>query len=101
VETIVVRPGTDNVFRLRAQLKPSTLAFDWKPADALVKIDGVQRTARDTLTQPFELRSPRGPASFQHRVDYEITRPGYAPEHGSTLVEPGKAEVLRGALEPR
>ena len=101
VETIEVRPGSDNVFRLRAQLKPSTLAFDWKPADAVVKIGDVQRTAHDSLTHPFELRSPRGPASFQYRVDYEISRPGYATEQGSTMVEPGKAETLRGALEPR
>ncbi|MBF5040994.1 serine/threonine protein kinase [Aggregicoccus sp. 17bor-14] len=101
VETIEVRAGADNIFRLRAQLKPSTLAFDWKPADAVVKIGDVQRTAHDSLSHPFELRSPRGPASFQHRVDYEISRPGYATEQGSTMVEPGKAETLRGALEPR
>jgi hypothetical protein len=101
VETIEVRAGGDNVFRLRAQLKSSTLAFDWKPADAVVKIDGVERTARESLTHPFELRSPRGPASFQHRVDYEISRPGYRTEQGSTMIEPGKADTLRGALEPR
>jgi serine/threonine-protein kinase len=100
-ETIEVRPGADNVFRLRAQLKPSTLAFDWKPADALVKIGDVQRTARESLAQPFELSSPRGPASFQHKVDYEISRPGYETERGTTLIEPGKADVLRGSLEPR
>ena len=98
VETVEVRPGVENVFRLRAQLKPSRLSFEYQPPEAVVRIGATQRTARESLEQPFDIRSPRGPASFQHRVEYEVSAPGYLSEQRVALIEPGKPVVLRGSL---
>jgi serine/threonine-protein kinase len=98
LETVDVRPGAENVFRLRAQLKPSKLSFDYQPPEAVVHVNGTLRTARESLEHPFDISSPRGPASFQHRVDYEVSAPGYRPERKSVLVEPGKPTVLHGSL---
>lgn len=98
LETVDVRPGTENVFRLRAQLKPSKLSFDYQPPEATVRLNGTLRPARESLEHPFEVSSPRGPASFQHRVEYEVSAPGYRTERKSVLVEPGKPTVLHGSL---
>jgi serine/threonine-protein kinase len=97
-ETIEVRAGQENVFRLRALLKPSQVSFAYEPADALVRVGSELRTARESLEHPFEIQSPRGPASFQHRVEYEVSHNGFLSEKRVTSVVPGKSIVLRGAL---
>ncbi|RYZ42004.1 MAG: serine/threonine protein kinase [Myxococcaceae bacterium] len=99
-ETIDVKPEGENVFRLRALLKPSQLTLDYQPPDATVRVGGVEKTARDSIQQPFDIRSPRGPASFQHRVEVEIASPGYKTEKRVVLLEPGKPTTLRGSLSP-
>ncbi|WP_224370124.1 serine/threonine-protein kinase [Hyalangium versicolor] len=98
VEPIEVVEDMENVFRLRAQLKPSKLSFDYTPADAQIRVGKEQRTARESVEHPFDITSPRGPASFQHRVEYEISSPGYRTEKRVVLVEPGKPITLRGSL---
>jgi hypothetical protein len=98
VETIDVVPGAENVFRLRAQLKPSRLSFDYQPPEAQVRVGKELRTARDSQEHPFNIQSPRGPASFQHRVEYEVSYPGYRTEKRMVLVEPGKPVTLSGSL---
>ncbi len=97
-ERIEVLPGQENVFRLRAWLKPSKVSFAYEPADALVRVEGEVRSARESLQQPFEIQSPRGPATFQHRVEYEVSHPGFLPEKRVALIEPGKSTPLKGAL---
>ncbi|WP_375744852.1 protein kinase [Corallococcus interemptor] len=99
-ETITVKPDGENVFRLRALLKASQLAMDYQPPDATVRVGDVERTAHDSLQHPFDIRSPRGPASFQHRVEVEISSPGYKTEKRVVLLEPGKPTTLRGRLAP-
>jgi serine/threonine-protein kinase len=98
VETIDVAAGAENVFRLRAQLRPSLLSFDYQPTEAQVRVAGELRTARESLEHPFDVRSPRGPASFQHRVEYEVSCPGYRTEKRVVMVEPGKPITLSGSL---
>jgi hypothetical protein len=98
VETIDVATDAENVFRLRAQLKPSRLSFDYQPADAQVRVGGELRTARESLEHPFTIQSPRGPASFQHRVEYEVSYPGYRTEKRVVMIEPGKPITLSGSL---
>ncbi|WNG37364.1 protein kinase [Archangium violaceum] len=97
-ETIEVQPGAENVFRLRALLKSSRLSFMFEPADALVRVGGEVRTVRETQEHPFEIQSPKGPATFQHRVEYEVSHNGYLTEKRVALVEPGKSTTVRGAL---
>jgi hypothetical protein len=98
VETIDVATDAENVFRLRAQLKPSRLSFDYQPTEAQVRVAGEVRTARESLEHPFEIHSPRGPASFQHRVEYEVSYPGYRTEKRVAMIEPGKPTTLSGSL---
>ncbi|MDC0707781.1 protein kinase [Stigmatella sp. ncwal1] len=98
VDTIQVAPDADNVFRLRALLKGSRLSFDYQPSEAQVRVGEELRTARETLEHPFDIQSPRGPASFQHRVEYEVSHPGYRTEKRAVMVEPGKPITLRGSL---
>lgn len=97
-ESIEVRPGAENVFRLRAQLKASRLSFAYEPADALVRVGGEVRTVRESQERPFDIQSPKGPASFQHRVEYEVSHNGYLTEKRAALIEPGKSTTLRGSL---
>jgi len=97
-ESIEVRAGQENVFRLRALLKSSRVSFAYEPADALVRVGTELRTARESLERPFEIQSPRGPASFQHRVEYEVSHNGFLSEKRVASVEPGKSIVLRGVL---
>jgi serine/threonine-protein kinase len=97
-ETVEVKPGQENVIRLRAQLKASRLSFEYSPPEAVVRVGTTLRSARESLATPFEIQSPRGPASFQHRVEYEVSAPGYLTEKRVALLEPGKPTVLRGSL---
>ncbi|MCY1077874.1 serine/threonine-protein kinase [Archangium lansingense] len=97
-ETIEVKPGEENIFALRALLKSSRLSFVYEPADAVVRVGGETRTVRESQTRPFEIRSPRGPASFQHRVEYEVSYNGYLTEKRVANIEPGQSTTLRGAL---
>jgi eukaryotic-like serine/threonine-protein kinase len=97
-ETIEVRPGAENVFRLRAQLKSSRLSFQYEPAEAVVRVGGEVRGVRESQEHPFEIQSPRGPATFRHRVEYEVSHAGYLTEKRVALIEPGKSTTLRGAL---
>jgi serine/threonine-protein kinase len=97
-ETIEVRPGEENVFRLRAQLKSSQLSFQYEPVDAVIRLGGEVRSVRESQERPFEIHSPRGPATFQHRVEYEVSHNGYLTEKRVALIEPGKSTTLRGAL---
>ncbi|RKG89033.1 serine/threonine protein kinase, partial [Corallococcus sp. CA049B] len=99
-ETIDVKPDGENVFRLRALLKASQLSMNYQPPDATVRVGDVERTASASLQHPFDIRSPRGPASFQHRVEVEISAPGYKTEKRVVLLEPGKPTTLRGSLAP-
>jgi serine/threonine-protein kinase len=101
-ETITVRPGQENVFRLPAELKPSHLAFDYQPKDAQVTVEDLPpRSVAQSVLTPFEVRSAKGPASFQHSVTYEIRREGYATEHKTVLIPAGQTVVLHGKLAPR
>ena len=100
-ETVTVRASGDNVFRLPAELKPSRVSFDYQPTDARVTVDGqTSRTAMQSLRTPFDVRSPKGPASFQHSVSYEVRREGYATEHKTVLIPAGQTVVLHGKLAP-
>ncbi|MFP2963392.1 serine/threonine protein kinase, partial [Myxococcus sp. 1LA] len=100
VDTIDVQPTGDNVFHLRAQPKPSRLSVDFEPAGAQVRVGDELRSSAESLKSPFEVRSPRGPAGFQHTVVVEISHPGYVPERRVVHLRPGEPTTLRGSLRP-
>ncbi|ATB48302.1 serine/threonine-protein kinase [Corallococcus macrosporus] len=100
VDTIDVQPGGDNVFHLRAQPKASRLSVDFEPAGAQVRVGDQLRSAAESVKDPFEIRSPRGPAGFQHTVVVEISHPGYVPERRVVHLRPGDPTTLRGSLRP-
>jgi serine/threonine-protein kinase len=98
--TIEVKPDGPNQFPIPAELKPAKLSFDFSPASAQVTVGQETRPASVTQKNPFEIHSPKGPVSFQHTVDYEVTAKGFKPQHKRVLVPPGKTTVLQGHLEP-
>jgi serine/threonine-protein kinase len=100
VDTIDVRADGENVFHLRAQPKPALLSFNYQPADAMVRVNEQLRTASESLQEPFEVRSPRGPAGFQHTVVVEITHPGFQPQKRVVHLRPGERTNLSGSLTP-
>lgn len=100
VDTIDVQPEGDNVFHLRAQPKASRLSVDFEPAGALVRVGDELRSAEDSVKTPFEVRSPRGPAGFQHTVVVEVSHPGYVSERRVVHLRPGEPTTLRGSLRP-
>ncbi|QSQ15815.1 serine/threonine-protein kinase [Myxococcus landrumensis] len=100
VETIDVRADAENVFHLTAQPKPSSLSFQYEPAEATVRVGDQVRTARDTAEHPFEVRSQRGPAGFLHTVTVEISHPGFKTERYPVQLRPGEPKILSGSLRP-
>jgi hypothetical protein len=98
--TVDVVPGTPLTLAIPARLKPALLRFDFEPPGARVRIGGTTRSAADSLAHPFEVPSPRAPTRFLHRVDYEVTLPGYQPVHASVDVLPGATRTLSGKLVP-
>ncbi|MFY2559504.1 protein kinase domain-containing protein [Corallococcus terminator] len=100
VETIDVQPDGENTFHLRAQPKSAPLSLEYEPAEATVRVGDQVRTARDSVQHPFEIRSPRGPAGFQHTVTVEISHPGFKTERRVVHLRPGEPTLLHGSLRP-
>jgi serine/threonine-protein kinase len=98
VETIHVSEEGKKEFHLGAQPKASRLSLDYQPADATVRVGDQLRTAGESLQQPFEVRSPRGPGGFQHTVVVELFHPDYRSERRVVHLRPGESTVLRGSL---
>ncbi len=99
-ERIEVSAGGENVFRLGPQPRASLVSFDFTPAEATVRVGTESRSAAASLEQPFVVRSPKGAPSFQHRVTYEVSAPGFATERREVLLEAGETLTLRGTLSP-
>jgi len=100
VDSIDVQAEGDNVFHLRAQPKASRLSVDFEPAGAQVRVGDELRTVEESLASPFEVRSPRGPAGFQHTVVVEVSHPGFVSERRVVHLRPGEPTTLRGSLRP-
>jgi Protein kinase domain len=98
--TVDVVRGTPLTLAIPARLKPALLRFDFEPSAARVRIGPLTRSAADSLDHPFEVPSPRAPTRFLHRVDYEVTLPGYQSVHASVDVLPGATRTLSGKLVP-
>jgi serine/threonine-protein kinase len=98
--TVDVVPGTPLTLAIPARLKPALLRFEFEPSTARVRIGALTRSAADSLEHPFEVPSPRAPTRFLHRVDYEVTLPGYRSVHASVDVLPGATRTLSGRLVP-
>jgi serine/threonine-protein kinase len=97
IDVIAGRPGT---LAIPARLKAAELRFAFEPASAEVRIGDVTRAAGESLSHPFEIASPRAPTRFVHRVDYEVTAPGYRPVRSSVEILPGATRTLTGRLVP-
>jgi serine/threonine-protein kinase len=97
IEVIAGKPAT---LAIPARLKSAELRFAFEPASAQVRIGDVTRAAGESLSHPFEIASPRAPTRFVHRVDYEVTAPGYRTVHSSVEILPGAIRTLSGRLVP-
>ncbi|HTS83354.1 MAG TPA: serine/threonine-protein kinase [Myxococcaceae bacterium] len=95
VDVVAGRPGT---LAIPARLKPALLRFAFEPPSAEVRVGEVTRVAEESLAHPFEIPSPRAPTRFMHRVEYEVTAPGYQPVRSTVEVLPGATRTLTGKL---
>jgi eukaryotic-like serine/threonine-protein kinase len=97
IEVIAGKPET---LAIPARLKSSELRFSFEPSSAQVRIGEVTRPAAESLARPFEIASPRAPTRFVHRVEYEVTAPGYRPLRSSVEILPGATRTMTGKLVP-
>jgi serine/threonine-protein kinase len=100
VVPIEVVAGKPETLAIPARLKPAELRFAFEPASAQVRIGEVTRPASESLARPFEIASPRAPTRFVHRVEYEVSAPGYRPLRSSVEILPGATRTLTGKLVP-
>ncbi|HEY1416537.1 MAG TPA: serine/threonine-protein kinase [Myxococcaceae bacterium] len=100
VVPIEVVAGKPDTLAIPARLKPAELRFAFEPSSAQVRIGEVTRPASESLARPFEIASPRAPTRFVHRVEYEVSAPGYRPLHSSVEILPGATRTLSGKLVP-
>ena len=100
VVPIEVVAGKPETLAIPARLKPAELRFAFEPSSAQVRIGDLTRPAAESLARPFEIASPRAPTRFVHRVDYEVTAPGYRPVRSSVEILPGASRTLTGKLVP-
>ncbi len=100
VVPIDVVAGKPETLAIPARLKPAELRFAFEPSSAQVRVGEVSRAAADSLAHPFEIASPRAPTRFVHRVEYDVTAPGYRPVHSSVEILPGATRTLTGRLVP-
>ena len=97
IEVIAGRPET---LAIPARLKTAELRFAFEPPSAQVRIGDVTRAATESLSHPFEIASPRAPTRFVHRVEYEVTAPGFRSVRSSVEILPGATRTLSGRLVP-
>ena len=97
---VEVVPGRPETLAIPARLKPAELRFAFDPPSAQVRIGEVTRAASDSLATPFEITSPRAPTRFVHRVEYEVSAPGFRTVRSSIEVLPGASRTLTGRLVP-
>jgi Protein kinase domain len=95
IDVVAGKPGT---LAIPARLKPAELRFAFEPPSAQVRIGDVTRPAAESLSHPFEIPSPRAPTRFVHRVEYEVTAPGYRTVRSSVELLPGASRTLSGKL---
>jgi serine/threonine-protein kinase len=100
VVPIEVVAGKPETLAIPARLKTAELRFAFEPSSAEVRIGEVTRRAAESLAHPFEIASPRAPTRFVHRVEYEVTAPGYRAVRSSVEVLPGASRTLTGRLVP-
>jgi serine/threonine-protein kinase len=100
VVPIEVVAGKPETLAIPARLKPAGLRFAFEPSSAQVRVGEVSRPAADSLSHPFEIASPRAPTRFVHRVEYEVTAPGYRAVRSSIEILPGSTRTLTGKLVP-
>jgi len=100
VVPIDVVAGKPETLAIPARLKPAELRFAFEPSSAQVRVGEVSRAAAESLAHPFEIPSPRAPTRFVHRVEYDVTAPGYRPVHSSVEILPGATRTLTGKLVP-
>jgi eukaryotic-like serine/threonine-protein kinase len=98
VVPIDVVAGKPETLAIPARLKPAELRFAFEPPSAQVRIGDVTRPAAESLSHPFEIPSPRAPTRFVHRVEYEVTAPGYRTIRSSVELLPGASRTLSGKL---
>jgi len=97
IDVVAGKPGT---LAIPARLKTAELRFAFEPPSAQVRIGELTRPAAESLGRPFEIASPRAPTRFVHRVEYEVTAPGYRAVRSSVEVLPGATRTLSGRLVP-
>jgi hypothetical protein len=87
-------------FNFSPRLKPARVSFDVQPADAKVTVGASSRSARDSLTLPFDIRSDDKLAlkSLLHEVTYEVAAEGYQTSRPVVQVRPGEHLVVKAAL---
>jgi Protein kinase domain len=100
VVPIEVVAGKPETLAIPARLKPAELRFAFEPPSAAVRVGDVSRAAAESLSHPFEIASPRAPTRFVHRVEYEVTAPGYRAVRSSVEILPGATRTLTGKLVP-
>ena len=93
-----VLPGPPQTLAIPARLKPAQLRFAFDPPAARVRVGDVTRSAADSLAHPFDIPSPKAPTRFLHRVEYEISLPGYQTLRSTVDVLPGATRTLTGKL---
>ena len=100
VVPLEVVAGKPETLAIPARLKPAQLRFAFEPPSAQVRVGDVTRAAEESLVRPFEIASPRAPTRLVHRVEYEVTAPGYRPMRSTAEVLPGASRTLSGKLVP-
>jgi len=95
VEVVAGHPDT---LAIPARLKPAQVRFAFEPPSAQVRVGEVTRAAEESLAHPFEITSPRAPTRFMHRVEYEVSAPGYRTVRSTVELLPGASRTLSGRL---
>lgn len=91
--SVNVKGGED--LNLVAPLEPSIVSFRGWPAEALVRVGGIQKTVGRSQVDPFVVSiPPGGNTEMRHRVEYEVTLEGAPAEKGTAFAAPGKPLVV-------
>jgi serine/threonine-protein kinase len=97
--TVDVKRGEE--IPLVAPLKPSLVSFQGWPDEAKVRVNGIEKTVKESQGAPFRLATPAsGNPEMRHKVDYTVSVGGEVVAKDVQFAVPGKPLLIEKKAAP-
>ena len=98
-QTVDVKKGEEIL--MVAPLKPSLVSFQGWPDEAKVRVNGIEKTVKESQGAPFRLATPAsGNQEMRHKVEYTVSVGGEVVAKDVQFAVPGKPLLIEKKAAP-